>query len=177
VENTSQLGSEQVSLLTREFGVSLNFGTQVSSKDVLDLHRGSDVLRLALGKLNPVVKEVIRDPVNELVETSATLLNFGSEDFSLISKASTDHPVVSLSSINFSEESDLVSATHDAETLDGVLELVSVFFSETNVSPLEHLSLLSEVGKANLFRLNFLLGAKADTIHQVFTFLDVLGLS
>lgn len=177
MENTGQLGSEQVSLLTRELGVSLNFGAQVSGEDVLDLHGGGDVLRLALGKLNPVVKEVIGDPVNELVETSATLLNIGSKDFSLISEASTDHPVVSLSSINFSEEPDLVSATHDAETLDGVLELVSVLFSETNVSPLEHLSLLSEVGKADLLRLNFLLGAKGDTVHQVFAFLDVLGLS
>lgn len=165
MENTSQLGSEQVSLLTRELGVSLNFSAQVSSKNVLDLHGGGNVLRFAIGKLNPVVKEVISYPVNELVDTSATLFNLGGEDFSLISKASTDHPVVSLSSVNFSEEPDLVSATHDAEALDGVLELVSVLFSETNVSPLEHLSLLSEVGKANLLRLKFLLGAKADTIH------------
>jgi hypothetical protein len=163
-----------VSLLTGEFRVSLDFCVQISGEDVLDLHGAGDVLGSAVGKLNPIVKEIVGDPVNELVDSSATLFNVGSEDLTLIIKTSTEHPVVLLSSINFTNETDLVSSTHDTQTLDGVLELVGVLFSEANVSPFKHLSLFSKVGKADLFGLGyFLFWSKADTVHQVFAFLDV----
>jgi len=103
-----------VSLFSSEFGVGFDFGVQVSGEDVLNLHGAGDVLGSAVGKLNPVVKEVIGDPVNKLVDSSTTLLNVGREDLTLIIKASTEDPVVLLSSINFTNKTDLVGSAHDA---------------------------------------------------------------
>ena len=155
-----------MSLLSGELGVGSDFSVQVSGEDVLDLHGPSDVLGSAVGELNPVVKEVIGDPVNELVDSSTTLFNVGREDLTLVIKASTEDPVVLLSSINFTNETNFVGSAHDAQTLDGVLELVGVLFSEANVGPLEHLSLFGKVRKADLLGLRFgLFRSQAYTIH------------
>jgi len=145
VENTSELSTKEMSLFTGEFRVRFNFSVQVTGEDVLNLHSVSDMLRSAVGKLNPIIKEIISDPVNELVNTSTTSFNILRENFTLIVKASTEYPVILFSTVDFTYKTDLIGSAHDAQTFDRVLKLIGVFFTETNVSPFEHLGFFSEV--------------------------------
>lgn len=97
MEDTSELSSEEVTLLTRKLRVTVDFSVEVASHDMLDAASGNDVLMVAVRQLNPVTKQVIRYPVHEMVDACATLLDRGIRIslFRLVKRASSD-PVVSV---------------------------------------------------------------------------------
>jgi hypothetical protein len=64
-----------MALLAWEGGVGVNTGVQVTSEDMFNQTGKANVLGLALGKLNPVIQNVISDPVNACIHTSSTNLN------------------------------------------------------------------------------------------------------
>jgi hypothetical protein len=94
-EDSSELGTEEMSLLTRERWVRVDLSVEVTSHDMLDQTGKSDILRLAFGQLNPIVQEVVSDPVYVGVNTSTTSFDlFISQGFLSMSEGSTDNPVV-----------------------------------------------------------------------------------
>ena len=58
-----------MTLLARELRVTVDFCVEVAGHDMLDAASGNDVLRVAVRQLDPVTKQVIRHPVNEMVDT------------------------------------------------------------------------------------------------------------
>lgn len=104
---------------------------------MLYLARGNDLLWLRVWQLHPVVEQVVRHPVGELIDTGTSwLLLRIKTSLNLIVLAPTNDPVVFIDAVDLTNETDLVSPTHDAESLYRVLQLVGIFLAETNVSPL-----------------------------------------
>ena len=58
-----------MTLLARELRVTVDFCVEVAGHDMLDAASGNDVLRVTVRQLDPVTKQVIRHPVNEMVDT------------------------------------------------------------------------------------------------------------
>jgi len=74
-ENSSQLSAEEMALLAGERRVRVDARVQVASQHVLDQTSEADVFRLALGQLNPIVQDVVSDPVNARIHASTASLN------------------------------------------------------------------------------------------------------
>lgn len=74
MSDTSDLSSEEVSFLAGEGRVAIDGSIEIAGTDVLDLPCSLDVLRGGIWKLNPILKKVVVDPVNELVDTLTSLL-------------------------------------------------------------------------------------------------------
>lgn len=72
MEDSSEHRAEEVALLTRERRVGSDVGIEVTSEDTLDKARSLDLVRLGVGQLNPIVEEVIGNPVYENIAASAT---------------------------------------------------------------------------------------------------------
>jgi hypothetical protein len=145
-ENTGKLSTEEVSLLSGEWRVAINSGVQISDEDVLDHAGNHDVLGADIGKLNPVAKQIIGDPVNEVVNTgSAHLLVARNGELFGARKVTTADPVILLGTIHLTDEANAIGSRHDCETLNALAELESVFFSEGDASPFEHFSLFVKV--------------------------------
>jgi hypothetical protein len=167
-----------VALLTRERRVGSDVGIEVTSEYTLDKARSLDLVRLGVGQLNPIVEEVIGNPVNENVAASATAFKT-MVDVVVASELSAHNPVVLLSSEDFTSESELVSTTHSSKFLHGALDLVVVHLSEVNTSPCEHLSLFFEVRDTELVVFSqqgfvFLGDVVVGSIEKVFSHSEVL---
>jgi hypothetical protein len=117
-KNTSELCSEEVALLSWEHGVAVKVSVEFSSHNVLNLARGFDVFRFAVGQLNPIVEQIFGDPEYKLVDTCTTLFNL-SIDIVLLRfhKHTRNNPVVLVGSHDLSCKSDSISSTHNSESL------------------------------------------------------------
>ena len=104
--------------LSVESRVHIHISVEVSSKDVLDQAGLSDVLRAAIGELDPVSEQVGGNPENNLVHTLATRLSLRIARLFLgASQATNGDPVVLLAAENFASESEGLGSRHDSQTL------------------------------------------------------------
>ena len=118
MEDASQGGSEQMALLSVESRVHIHIGVQVSSEDMLDQAGLSNVLRAAIGELNPVTEQVWSNPENNLIDALAAWLSLWiARIFLRASQATNSNPVVLLASEDFTSESEGLSSRHDSQTL------------------------------------------------------------
>lgn len=115
MENPSELGSEEVTFLSREGWVAIKGGVQVSSENMSDLASSNNVLRIGIWELNPVVQQVCAYPEDILVyaRTSLFEVDVVIRLFSLV-KSSCGDPVIILGSKDLAAESDAVCTTHDS---------------------------------------------------------------
>ena len=74
MENSGKLRTEQMSLLSIELRVSVNFSVQVSCENVLDFARRDDVLRSAVWQLDPVIQQVVCNPEDNFIGTLSSRL-------------------------------------------------------------------------------------------------------
>lgn len=146
-ENSSQLRTEEMALLAREGGVGVNTGIQVTSEDVFNQTGKANVFGLAFGQLNPVVQDVISNPVNACIDTTSTRLDL----FILVRlfdviQETGDDPVVLFSSENFTTESEGACTTHDSQFLKRLGQFVSKILAERDACPLEHVCFFVKAG-------------------------------
>jgi len=94
VEDSSEHGSQEVTLLSWEGRVALNAGVQVAAHNLLNLSRSNNVLRPDVGKLDPIVQEVISYPEDGRVASYTTSFARISEICLHFLQLATDHPVV-----------------------------------------------------------------------------------
>jgi hypothetical protein len=105
---------------------------------MLDLSGGLDMVRGGIWQLNPVLKEVIIDPVDELVDSLATLfVRPVSTLFFRLIKDSLDDPVVTLDAKDLAPESKSGSAAQNCQSLHSLGKFVSLLLTERNSSPFE----------------------------------------
>jgi hypothetical protein len=95
-----------MSFFAWERRVAVNSGIEVTSAHMLDLSSSLDVLGSGIWKLNPVLKQVVIDPVYELVDalTALFMRPVGALLLSLI-KDTLDDPVVTLDAKDLAPES------------------------------------------------------------------------
>jgi len=94
VEDSSEHGSQEVTLLTREGRVTLNVGIQVTAHYLLNLSRSNNVLRPDVGELDPIVQEIISHPEDRRVASYTTSFARISEISLHFLQLTADHPVV-----------------------------------------------------------------------------------
>jgi hypothetical protein len=106
MSDTSDLSTKEVSLLAWERGIAVNSSIEVASAHMLDLSSSLNVLRGGIWKLDPVLKKIVIDPVDELIYSLSTLFvrPVRALFFSLI-KYSLNDPIVTLNTKNFAPES------------------------------------------------------------------------
>jgi hypothetical protein len=127
-----------MSFLAWERRVAVNSGIEVSSAHMLDLSGSLDVLRSGVWKLDPVLKEVIIDPVDELVDSLATLfVRPVSTLFFGFFKDTLNDPVVTLDAKHLTPESKSGGATQNCQSLHSLGKFVSLLLTERNSSPFE----------------------------------------
>ena len=118
MEDASKGGSEQMALFSVESRVHIHIGVQVSSEDMLDQAGLSDVLRAAIGELDPVTEQVWSNPENNLIYARAAWLSLRiARIFLRTSQATNSNPVILLASEDFTSESEGLSSRHDSQTL------------------------------------------------------------
>mgnify|MGYP006907056430 CR=1 FL=1 len=69
------MGLEEVAFLTREWRVAVDACVEVSREDVLDHPCNFYMLWAGLRQLNPIVEEIVSDPVNNCVGALSTRFN------------------------------------------------------------------------------------------------------
>lgn len=143
VENSREHSSQQVTLSSRESRVRLYTCIKVTSQKLLNLSGSDNVVRLDIGKLDPVVQNVIGYPENHAVAANSTRLSKAVERvvvpfLNVLSfQFSTCNPVVLLRAHNFTSKSELGCTTQTGKFLQRVLHCVSVLGSKIDSSPLE----------------------------------------
>lgn len=106
-EDAGQLGAEEVAFLAGELGVGLDGGVEVAGEHGFDLAGGDDPLRLTVRQLHPIMQDIVRDPVNQLVHARAARLT---QPLFLLDVAdAAGDPVVILAAVDFTHEPDLVA--------------------------------------------------------------------
>jgi len=99
-----------VALLAGERRVRVDFSIEITSKNVLDKSGALDVLGLAVWQLNPVVEQVVGDPVNKGVDTFTALLNRGVRAaLLLLAQGTRSQPIVLLSAVHLTREANRLS--------------------------------------------------------------------
>lgn len=95
MSDSSNLSSEEVSLLSGEGRASVQRSIQISSHQMLDRLRSNDMVRVSVWKLDPVLKDVVGDPIHLLVDSFSSGLDL-SGDFCLLvlKEFSLQDPVV-----------------------------------------------------------------------------------
>lgn len=58
-----------MTLFAWELRVAVDFSVEVAGHNVLDAASSDDVLWVAVGQLNPVAEQIIRHPVDEMIDT------------------------------------------------------------------------------------------------------------
>jgi hypothetical protein len=136
-----------VSFLAREGRVAINGSIEVPGANMLDLSDSLDLLRGGVWQLDPIFKEVVINPIDELVDTfTAALMRpvrpllFGGIEDTL------NNPVISLDTKDFAPESETRGSTQNSQSLECFLELVSLFLTEGDASPFENACLILNVG-------------------------------
>ena len=74
VENSGELRTEQMPLLSNKLGVRFNISVEVTCEDVLNLASCDKVLRSAVWQLYPVIQQVVGDPEYSLVYSRSARL-------------------------------------------------------------------------------------------------------
>ena len=136
----------------RESRVAIDRCVQITSHNVLNQASCADVLGASVGKLNPVVKKVISDPVDDVVNASSTLFLVARKRklFGSLEDTAAD-PVVLFSSPNFTNKADAISSRHHCKSLDALSELVGVLFTEADASLFEHFGFFVKIRNNELF--------------------------
>ena len=117
-EDSGEGCSKKMSFFTLESWVAIEGCIEISRENVFDFARCHDVFWSAVWQLDPVVKRVVRHPVDQLVYTFATLLNhLGVWSLLSLIKRATDDPVILLSTENLSAESELLRSAHNSKSL------------------------------------------------------------
>ncbi len=101
-----------MSFLAREGRVAVNESIEVTGANMLDLSNSLDLLRGSVWQLDPILKEVVINPVDELVDTFTAalmrpvrpLLFSGIED-------TLNNPVISLDTKDLAPESETRGST------------------------------------------------------------------
>ena len=136
-----------MSFLAREGGVAIDGSVEVPGDNMLDLSHSLDLLRGGVWELDPILKEVVINPIDELVDafTAALMrpvrpLLFGGIEDTL------NNPVISLDTKDLAPESETRSSTQNSQSLECLLELVGLFLTEGDASPFENACLIHHVG-------------------------------
>lgn len=104
------------------------------------------MLGCGIWELNPVLKEVVINPVNELVDTLTAAFVRPVRALFLCSIENTlNNPVISLHTKDLTPESQSGSTTQNSQSLKGFRELVGLFLTEGDTSPLEYTCLIHNV--------------------------------
>ena len=108
VRDSSNLSSQEVSLLSWERRRGVERSVQISSHQVLDRLGGDHVSWVGVWKLDPVFKDAVGDPIDLLVDAKPSRLDL-SRNFSLfiVLQLSLQDPVVTLSAVDFTPEPQL----------------------------------------------------------------------
>lgn len=123
MENSREHSSQQVTLSPRESRVRLYTRVKVTSQNLLNLSGSDNVVRLYVGKLDPVVQNVIGYPENHAVAANSTRLSKAVERVVILFlnvlsfQFSTCDPVVLLRAHNFASKSELGCATQAGKFL------------------------------------------------------------
>jgi hypothetical protein len=146
VVDSGQKSSEKVPLLSREEGVGVDIGIEVSSEQSLDESRLHDLLRLHVRQLDPVANDILGDPENSFIDSLASqfLLHISGSLLSVL-EIPVSHPVVIVLAEDLSEELDIGSARHLGQSVERLLDQNVEFFSEPDSSPLQDVGALEVV--------------------------------
>ena len=114
---------------------------------MLDLSDSLDLLRGGVWELDPILKEVVINPIDELVDTlTAALMRpvrpllFGGI------KDTLNNPVISLYTKDLAPESETRGSTQNSQSLECLLELVGLFLAEGDTCPFENACLIHHIG-------------------------------
>lgn len=140
VLNSCELRAKQVLLPTRERWAGVDLGREVAGHLLLDELGSDEVLRLGVGKLNPVADDVVSDPEDGGIDTgTALLLLLVSRGLLLAGEYALCNPVVRLAAEDLAEQLDLLATRDDGQTLQRLLDEEVSVLAEANTGPLEHL--------------------------------------
>jgi hypothetical protein len=153
VENSGKLCAQKVSLLSWESGVWFNISIEVTSHDCLDVSCCNNVLGSNVGKLAPVIIQIVIHPENELIDTLTTKIN-SSLSWLWVSNVSTHDPVVLSLAHDFTSEFHVVGSTLNGKPLDWLLKFVRFWGSKVDTSPVEHLEFLAKISDVETRFLN-----------------------
>jgi hypothetical protein len=95
--DSGKLGSEQMSLFSREWRIRSDLSTQVTCECIFDLLSDNYLVGVCLRKLNPLSKDGVSDPVNWLIGTFISSFLFGVWRLFLFErKSALSYPVILL---------------------------------------------------------------------------------
>lgn len=113
---------------------------------MLDQAGKSDVLRLALRQLDPVIEQTVSDPEYICVNTFTTGLNlFIFVLFLNMSEGTLNDPVVLHATKDFTYETKACRSTHLCKVLKSLRKSIGEFITEGDSCPLEHLRLFFQI--------------------------------
>ena len=150
MNNTSDLCSQIVLLSTKEEWIGKDGSLQVASEENLNLTGSLDVSRCQVRKLDPLIEDVISDPVSELINTSALSLLISGTAFTLTTFFATldntfSNVIILLSASDLSEETDRTSAELLSEVLQASLDPPCLNLTESDASPLIDLRVSNQI--------------------------------
>ena len=108
------------------------------------------MIRLGIGKLDPIAKHVLRDPEDLRVDTLTSLLLVRLRLLFLEGQLTGGDPVVALHTINLTEETESGGTAHHGEALERLLHKRHALLAEVDTGPFEHGSVPFKVGNENL---------------------------
>ena len=154
MRDTCNLCAQEMTLLSREKRVSVQRCVQVASKNVLDIASSLHVCWCRVWKLDPILQEAVRDPVDETVHPSSARFHIF-RDFALVCLLcfSFNHVVVREGPKKLSPEAQGVRARELPKPFDRFVESENLVLAERDAGPLEHLVLGEEVRNCTLVSL------------------------
>ena len=147
VTDSCNLSPQEVSLLARKGrrGVR-HICIKIATHDVLDLLSSQDVVWLSVRQLDPIVPDVLSDPIYFLVNTISSLLHhIGSTALLSMWYLSFRNEVIVTCTINLAPESERSSSTHSSKSLQTLVQSIVLVLSKRDASPFKHPHLLDHI--------------------------------
>jgi len=141
-------------LFSWEWRAAINWGIQITSKNMFYLLGNFDLKGFCVRQLYPILKEVFGYPKYMSIGAFSSLLNHWILWFLFLAhNGSLSNPIISLSTKDFTKEFNTRGTTEYCKPLKRLLKNVNGVFAKVNACPLQHFHFIDNTWQNVLFTL------------------------
>lgn len=169
MDNTGDLSTQVMFLFAEEEWICENRSLEIPAQQNLNLSRSQDVLGREIRQLDPLLEEVVSDPVHVFVNSASSglLICRFLAFFLACIEAALSNVIILFGSIDLSKELDECSARLFGQLLERPLDSPGFNLSETNTGPLQDVLVCYDVG--DVVNRAYLSGFRLTTVLSSFS--------